>query len=190
MKRIRERYLKERVQEDLAERMAFIGRPRQVGKTTFALAFPSELSESHPAYLNLDDIITRYALRKGRLPANQERIVLDEIHKFARWRNLIKGFYDTRRSNVSCIINGSARLDYYSKGGDSLHGRYHYYQASSFFHHGTEPASDYRRFQNIAQVRRFSRTMFEGGFALLACMHGLSGPQAGPGQSGRFAGEE
>jgi hypothetical protein len=25
-------------------------------------------------------------------------VVLDEIHKSARWRNLVKGFYDTRRS--------------------------------------------------------------------------------------------
>jgi len=58
--------------------------------------------------------------------------VLDEIHKFAGWRNLVKGFYDTNKSKISFIITGSARLDYYSKGGDSLQGRYHYYRLHPF----------------------------------------------------------
>ena len=52
--------------------------------------------------------------------------------KFARWRNLVKGFYDTNKSEVSFIITGSARLDYYRKGGDSLQGRYHYYRLHPF----------------------------------------------------------
>jgi len=76
--------------------------------------------------------LTRSALLKGELPPNEDIIVLDEIHKYARWRNLVKGFYDTRKSDVSFIITGSARLDYYSKGGDSLQGRYHYYRLHPF----------------------------------------------------------
>ena len=74
----------------------------------------------------------RSALLKGELPPNENVIVLDEIHKFTRWRNLVKGFYDTRKSDTSFIITGSARLDYYSKGGDSLQGRYHYYRLHPF----------------------------------------------------------
>jgi len=46
--------------------------------------------------------------------------------------NLVKGFYDTNKSKLSFIITGSARLDYYSKGGDSLQGRYHYYRLHPF----------------------------------------------------------
>jgi len=128
MKHLLNRYLKETVAQDLGERMVFVGGPRQVGKPSFALTFLPDMDESHPAYLNWDDIAVRSSLLKGRLPADQKCIILDEIHKFARWRNLVKGFYDTRRSSTSFLITGSAGLDYYSKGGDSLQGRYHYYR--------------------------------------------------------------
>ncbi|MBU1745334.1 MAG: AAA family ATPase [Proteobacteria bacterium] len=112
--------------------MIFVGGPRQVGKTTFALSFLSAPSEKHPAYLNWDDVHARQSLMRGELPSNQPVIILDEIHKFARWRNLIKGFYDTKKSETAFIITGSARLDHYSKGGDSLHGRYHGYRLHPF----------------------------------------------------------
>jgi uncharacterized protein len=129
---IYKRYIENSVDEDLKSKMVFVGGPRQVGKTTFALTFLSEPSEKHPAYLNWDNILIRSALLRGELPPNESIIVLDEIHKFARWRNLVKGFYDARKSEVSFIITGSARLDYYSKGGDSLQGRYHYYRLHPF----------------------------------------------------------
>ena len=132
MIKIYERYIKNPVAEDLKSKMVFIGGPRQVGKTTFALTFLPDPSEKHPAYLNWDDVLVRSRLLKGELPPKEKIIVLDEIHKFARWRNLVKGFYDTNKSNVAFIITGSARLDYYSKGGDSLHGRYHYYRLHPF----------------------------------------------------------
>jgi len=132
MKKIYKRYINDSVDEDLKNKMVFVGGPRQVGKTTFAMTFLSAPDEKHPAYLNWDDILTRSSVLRGELPPNQDIIVLDEIHKYARWRNLVKGFYDTRKSDVSFIITGSARLDYYSKGGDSLQGRYHYYRLHPF----------------------------------------------------------
>lgn len=132
MKKIYERYIKNSVNEDLESKMVFVAGPRQVGKTTCALTFLSPSNEQHPAYLNWDDIQVRSAILRGELPPNENIVVFDEIHKFARWRNLIKGFYDTHKSNISFIITGSARLDYYSKGGDSLQGRYHYYRLHPF----------------------------------------------------------
>jgi predicted AAA+ superfamily ATPase len=132
MKKIHTRYLKDPIKEDLKDRMVFIGGPRQVGKTTFALTFLPEHSEKHPAYLNWDNLPVRSNLLKGELPGGQDCIILDEIHKFAGWRNLVKGFYDANTSDVSFIITGSARLDYYRKGGDSLQGRYHYYRLHPF----------------------------------------------------------
>lgn len=53
-------------------------------------------------------------------------IVLDEIHKFKNWRNLVKGFYDKKKNVQNFLVTGSARLDDYSRGGDSLLGRYRY----------------------------------------------------------------
>ena len=132
MEKTYKRYINDSVDEDLKNKMVFVGGPRQVGKTTFALTFLSEPDEKHSAYLNWDDTLTRSSLLRGELPPNQDVIVLDEIHKYARWRNLVKGFYDTKKSDVSFIITGSARLDYYSKGGDSLQGRYHYYRLHPF----------------------------------------------------------
>ena len=132
MTEIYKRYIKKSVEEDLENKMVFVGGPRQVGKTTFSLTFLSSPSVKHPAYLSWDDLADRSALLKGELPSNQNCIVLDEIHKFARWRNLVKGFYDKNKSEISFIITGSARLDYYRKGGDSLQGRYHYYRLHPF----------------------------------------------------------
>jgi predicted AAA+ superfamily ATPase len=132
METIYHRYLEDCVRKDLENRMVFIGGPRQVGKTTFALTFLTDSTETHPGYLNWDDVRCRSALMRGELPPNETVIVLDEIHKFARWRNLVKGFYDTRKSNTAFVITGSARLDHYRKGGDSLFGRYHYHRLHPF----------------------------------------------------------
>ena len=52
------------------------------------------------------------------------RIVLDEIHKYPRWKRFLKGLFDTRRDELEIIVVGSGRLDVYQKGGDSLLGRY------------------------------------------------------------------
>jgi predicted AAA+ superfamily ATPase len=122
------RYLHEPIASDLAEKMVFLSGPRQVGKTTLALHVIGASDQRHPAYLSWDDVRTRPRIRNGELPPGEPRIVLDEIHKYARWRNLVKGLYDTREPGQSFLITGSARLDIYRRGGDSLHGRYHSYR--------------------------------------------------------------
>jgi predicted AAA+ superfamily ATPase len=129
------RYLQKFVKEDLATKMVFVGGGRQVGKTTFGLSFLGSIDESHPAYLNWDNVENRTSLLRGEIPPNQKLIIFDEIHKFARWRNLIKGLYDTYKSSISFLVTGSARLDFYRKGGDSLQGRYYYYRLHPFSPH-------------------------------------------------------
>lgn len=123
-----ERYLKSLIVADLAEKMVFLGGPRQVGKTTLALSLLPGGSESHPAYLSWDALPARRMLLRGELPADQPLVLLDEIHKFRGWRNLVKGFYDTNKSRLRFLITGSARLDHYRRGGDSLQGRYHFHR--------------------------------------------------------------
>ena len=51
----------------------------------------------------------------------------DEIHKFVRWKSFLKGFFDLYEDRTSLIVTGSARLDIYKRGGDSLMGRYFLY---------------------------------------------------------------
>lgn len=126
---IEHRYIEAQVRADLDQKMVFIGGPRQVGKTTFALSLlHGRQNERSPAYLNWDLTTDREAILSCRLPSGQPRLILDEIHKYAKWRNLVKGLYDKNKSSMSFIVTGSARLDYYRKGGDSLQGRYHYFR--------------------------------------------------------------
>jgi predicted AAA+ superfamily ATPase len=122
------RYLTPYAKNDLSEKMVFIGGPRQVGKTTLSLQFLPSGNEKHPAYLNWDSPLIRKDLLAGQLPPDQQLIILDEIHKYKDWKSLIKGFYDLNKSDTQFLITGSARLDYFRKGGDSLQGRYHYYR--------------------------------------------------------------
>jgi hypothetical protein len=125
---IPKRYLHEPIEADLGEKMVFLSGPRQVGKTTLALQLIGAKDHRHPAYMSWDDVRTRPRIRRGELPAGEPRVILDEIHKYARWRNLVKGLYDTREPGQSFLITGSARLEVYRRGGDSLHGRYHPYR--------------------------------------------------------------
>lgn len=127
----RERNLQPFMTETLPEKMVFIGGPRQVGKTTLSLHIAERLAKKtrqQSAYLNWDIVKDRRLLTAGEIPENSRIIVLDEIHKYARWRNLVKGFYDGAAKSRSFIITGSARLDYYRKGGDSLQGRFRYFR--------------------------------------------------------------
>ncbi len=122
------RYLENIIREDLSEKMVFLGGPRQVGKTTLALHLLDNGTETHPAYLNWDNISVKNLLLAGALPSDEKLLILDEIHKYKHWRNLVKGFYDTYKSDKQFLVTGSARLDHYRRGGDSLQGRYHYHR--------------------------------------------------------------
>jgi predicted AAA+ superfamily ATPase len=113
--------------------MVFVGGPRQVGKTTLALSLiGGRANASHPAYFNWDDPHAAARVRRLELPPGEPLLVLDEIHKYARWRNLVKGIYDTERARRRIVVTGSARLDYYRKGGDSLANRYRYFRLHPF----------------------------------------------------------
>jgi hypothetical protein len=116
----RVRYLAAAVRRDLARKMVFVAGPRQVGKTTLALALPG----ARGAYLNWDIADHRSRLLRGELPAGGFWI-FDEIHKYRRWRNFLKGVYDGRPRGQRILVTGSGRLDLYRYGGDSLRGRYH-----------------------------------------------------------------
>jgi uncharacterized protein len=114
------RYLSDQVKRDLARKMVFVGGPRQVGKTTLA----RQILGRAPGYLSWDVPEDRTQILGREIPA-ADLVVFDELHKYRRWRNYLKGLYD-RPEHPRILVTGSARLDLYRFGGDSLQGRYHY----------------------------------------------------------------
>ena len=133
---MRKRNLFHSIHELALERgkMAFISGPRQVGKTTLAKAF---IEKKHGLYFNWDDIDFRRAWTKSPksivkdMPASSG-MILDEIHKADKWKQNLKGVYDTLEKDIRIIVTGSARLDVYKRGSDSLMGRYQGFRLHPF----------------------------------------------------------
>lgn len=116
--------------------MAFVSGPRQVGKTTTCLIRAD-------AYANWDNVDDRERILAGparlvellhldRLEKTVPVALFDELHKFPRWKQFLKGFFDTYGDQVKIIVTGSSRMDVYRRGGDSLMGRYFLYRMHPF----------------------------------------------------------
>ena len=113
---LKNRYLSKNILSDLQEKMVFIGGPRQVGKTTLAKAIIGKHFKNS-AYYNWDNKRERKQMMASDWPGNAELIILDEIHKYKKWKNFIKGEYDTLKEKYKFIVTGSSRLDIYRKSG-------------------------------------------------------------------------
>ena len=116
--------------------MAFVSGPRQVGKTTTC--------RNHAdMYVNWDNIDDREQILAGpsklferleldRLSRVTPVALFDELHKYPRWKQFLKGFFDTYSDQVRITVTGSSRMDVYRRGGDSLMGRYFLYRMHPF----------------------------------------------------------
>lgn len=124
------RYLTRFIQDDLQKKMVFLGGPRQVGKTTLCKGLKSEYPDL--VYLNWDIDANKPVIRHKEWSPAAALVIFDELHKYARWKQWIKGVYDARESSQQYMVTGSARLDIYKRGGDSLLGRYHYWRLHPF----------------------------------------------------------
>jgi len=116
--------------------MVFLSGPRQVGKTTLATGVATK-------YLSWDDPVVKRAVMAGPsavaglcgldvLSKEAPVVVFDEIHKYGKWKQFLKGFFDLYEKRVRVIATGSARMDVYKKGGDSMMGRYFPYRMHPF----------------------------------------------------------
>ena len=125
------RYLTEYIRQDLDEKMVFIGGARQVGKTTLAKDLLSKLY-SRTEYYNWDYSADRKRLKNLEFPGERALLIFDELHKLKGWKSFLKGIYDTHKDKYKFTVTGSARLNIFRRGGDSLQGRYHYYTLHPF----------------------------------------------------------
>lgn len=116
--------------------MVFLSGPRQVGKTTVGEGVATD-------YLNWDDDVVRRTVKQGQkavveayrlaeLREGMRILAFDEIHKYGQWKQFLKGFYDAYSKAVKIVVTGSARLDVYKRGGDSMMGRYFPYRMHPF----------------------------------------------------------
>jgi predicted AAA+ superfamily ATPase len=138
----KERYLHKIIHELCFHKqfkMAFIAGPRQAGKTTFANTILKERGQG--AYYNWDEtkfrrlwikepqkLVDDLEFKKSVPPI----IILDEIHKAKLWKRNLKGIFDSLTKRVDILVTGSARLNIYQKGSDSLMGRYFLFRLHPF----------------------------------------------------------
>src|SRR3990167_10925436 len=120
------RFLEDVIAQDLEKKMVFLAGPRQVGKTTLAQGLLGRYKRG--LYYLWDDPADRRELLRARWPGEPAAVVLDELHKYRKWKTWIKGQYDKNRDRLRFLVTGSARLEVYRRGGDSLQGRYHHYR--------------------------------------------------------------
>ncbi len=79
-------------------------------------------------YVNFDDEEGRKTIKEKSWDRKRSVIIFDEIHKMPKWKQWLKGIYDTEGVKPPIVVTGSARLDAYKKVGDSLAGRYFHYR--------------------------------------------------------------
>ncbi len=117
-----ERIQEEAIGRDLDRKIVFLTGPRQVGKTTLARRLADARKGS--CYLNFDAEQDRPVILRQSWDRKAPLVVLDEIHKLKSWKRRLKGVYDTEGIPPRILVTGSARLDLYRRGGDSMAGRY------------------------------------------------------------------
>ena len=111
--------------------MAALLGPRQVGKTTLALAVGEAMrSERAPLYLDLESEADRAKLAQPELYLTDhasELVILDEIHRAPGLFPVLRGLIDKgRRSGQRAgmyLLLGSASIDLLAQSGESLAGR-------------------------------------------------------------------
>lgn len=121
------RYCEPFIYQDLHKKMVFIGGPRQAGKTILSKSLCHGIF-ADGEYFNWDNDEDRRAILHKQWRKDSPLIIFDEMHKYPRWKQWIKGVYDKRPPEQNYLLTGSARLDVYRRGGDSLMGRYHYWR--------------------------------------------------------------
>lgn len=118
------RYLTENINKDLSKKMVLLSGPRQVGKSTLA----KSLLDQRGVYLNWDILKDQKIVRQISWPKDASLVVLDEIHKYKKWRNHLKGIVDEYKNRPPILVTGSARLETFRRSGDALTGRQFHYR--------------------------------------------------------------
>src|SRR5262245_46092650 len=137
--------------------VALLG-PRQVGKTTLALA----LAETCPSlYLDLESAADRAKLADPELylgDHEEKLVILDEVHRLTNLFQPLRGLIDRGRRRGKrtgrFLLLGSASMDPLQQSGETLAGRIAY-KVERGFHNACADLRPERRFVVYAGAERF-----------------------------------
>ncbi len=144
----------ELIKKDIDKKIVFVVGPRQVGKTWISKELGKSFKKT--VYLSFDRREDREIIENESWLESTELLIFDELHKMKGWKNYIKGIFDTKPAKMKILVTGSARLDTFKQGGESLAGR--------FFTHRLLPFTPAELLKTDYKENNIDRFIERGGF--------------------------
>jgi predicted AAA+ superfamily ATPase len=94
-----QRYLFKELKKFVGQKILLIPGPRQVGKTTLSKTIFSNFD-----YYNYDRLSDRKKLTAEEWNREADLIIFDEIHKMKKWKQWLKGIYDTEAKRTFSLL--------------------------------------------------------------------------------------
>ncbi len=124
------REITENLRRDLGRKLVVLTGARQAGKTTLAHQLMTDFDSAQ--YLSWDVPADRQLITQHAWSPKVQLLVFDEIHKMRDWKTFLKGAWDGRSKAQAMLVTGSARMETFRQGGESLAGRYYNWRLHPF----------------------------------------------------------
>jgi predicted AAA+ superfamily ATPase len=151
-----ERTLQAGLQRDLGRKLVVLTGARQAGKTTLARQLMAGFEAAQ--VLSWDVPADRRLIAAHAWTPKARLVVFDEIHKMRGWKTFLKGAWDGRSDGQAMLVTGSARMDTFRQGGESLAGRYFGWRLHPF------SVRELMQAQGLAAAPALQRLLQRGGF--------------------------
>lgn len=144
------------LRRDLGRKLVLLTGARQAGKTTLARQLMPDFEPAQ--YLSWDVPADRQLIVTQAWTPKARLVVFDEIHKMRDWKAFLKGAWDGRSDGQAMLVTGSARMDTFRQGGESLAGRYFGWRLHPF------SVRELMQTQGLAAAAALQRLLQRGGF--------------------------
>ena len=144
------------LRRDLGRKLVVLTGARQAGKTTLARQLMSDFEPAQ--YLNWDVPADRQLITQQAWSPKARLVVFDEIHKMRDWKAFLKGAWDGRSKGQAMLVTGSARMETFRQGGESLAGRYYTWRLHPF------SVRELIETQSVTAAQALARLLERGGF--------------------------
>jgi len=144
------------VRRDLGRKLVVLTGARQSGKTTLARQLMASFDPAQ--YLNWDVPADRLLITQNAWSPRARLLVFDEIHKMRDWKAFLKGAWDGRSKGQAVLVTGSARMETFRQGGESLAGRYFTWRLHPF------SVRELMATQGVSAGQALARLLERGGF--------------------------